>query len=109
MPLAHALRNGELALFANEAKTEGTTRVCCISDTHLVHDQLVLPEADVLVHAGDVMTESLLRHVTDKGEVKSQGEALFVKFAGRVECLALFRTYALLQNGFVHSRTASKC
>jgi predicted phosphodiesterase len=45
-----------------------------------VHDQMVLPAADVLVHAGDVMTESLLRHVKD-GTAKAKGEELFVQFA----------------------------
>jgi predicted phosphodiesterase len=28
-------------------------KICCISDTHEQADQLVLPEADVLIHAGD--------------------------------------------------------
>jgi predicted phosphodiesterase len=59
----------------------GATRVVCISDTHLVHDQMVLPDGDVLVHAGDVMTESLLRHVQD-GVAKEKGAELFTLFAG---------------------------
>lgn len=29
-------------------------RIVCISDTHGLHDQVVLPEGDVLVHAGDM-------------------------------------------------------
>ncbi|MDP2317611.1 MAG: metallophosphatase domain-containing protein [Pseudomonadota bacterium] len=29
-------------------------RVVCISDTHTLHDQLSIPEGDVLVHAGDL-------------------------------------------------------
>lgn len=29
-------------------------KICCISDTHSKHRQIVLPEADVLVHAGDI-------------------------------------------------------
>lgn len=29
-------------------------KICCISDTHSKHRQLDLPEADVLVHAGDI-------------------------------------------------------
>ena len=28
-------------------------KVCCISDTHLSHNQLEIPECDLLIHAGD--------------------------------------------------------
>eukprot|EP00929_Paragymnodinium_shiwhaense_P039101 TRINITY_DN20567_c0_g3_i1.p1 TRINITY_DN20567_c0_g3~~TRINITY_DN20567_c0_g3_i1.p1 ORF type:complete len:428 (+),score=101.41 TRINITY_DN20567_c0_g3_i1:105-1388(+) len=35
------------------AKPEGHLRFVCISDTHNLHDQLVLPEGDVLLHTGD--------------------------------------------------------
>jgi predicted phosphodiesterase len=30
-------------------------RIVCISDTHVLHRKLVLPEADILIHAGDFM------------------------------------------------------
>jgi hypothetical protein len=30
-------------------------RIVCISDTHGLHRKLVLPEADILIHAGDFM------------------------------------------------------
>lgn len=29
-------------------------KVCCISDTHGLHNQVSLPEADLLIHAGDL-------------------------------------------------------
>ena len=57
------------------------TRVCCISDTHNVQDVIVLPtDCDLLVHAGDVLTESLLRHV-EKGACTPKGVELFERFA----------------------------
>jgi calcineurin-like phosphoesterase family protein len=57
------------------------TRVVSISDTHLVHDQILLPYGDVLVHAGDIMTESKLRHVKGEQQPKDGGVELFDKFA----------------------------
>lgn len=30
-------------------------RICCISDTHSLHGHINLPQADVLVHAGDII------------------------------------------------------
>jgi 3',5'-cyclic AMP phosphodiesterase CpdA len=30
-----------------------TTRIVCISDTHGLHDQLILPAGDILLHSGD--------------------------------------------------------
>jgi len=29
------------------------TKICCISDTHQKHEQLTLPESDILIHSGD--------------------------------------------------------
>jgi Icc-related predicted phosphoesterase len=29
------------------------TRIVCISDTHTLHEQLVVPDGDLLIHAGD--------------------------------------------------------
>ena len=29
------------------------TRICCISDTHTKHDKIVVPDCDILIHAGD--------------------------------------------------------
>jgi Icc-related predicted phosphoesterase len=29
-------------------------KVVCISDTHSLHDQVIIPESDLLIHAGDV-------------------------------------------------------
>lgn len=30
-------------------------KICCISDTHMGHNELKMPEADVLVHSGDFL------------------------------------------------------
>eukprot|EP01126_Amoeba_proteus_P005603 TRINITY_DN118_c0_g1_i26.p1 TRINITY_DN118_c0_g1~~TRINITY_DN118_c0_g1_i26.p1 ORF type:complete len:160 (-),score=17.61 TRINITY_DN118_c0_g1_i26:796-1275(-) len=35
-------------------KPEGATRFVCISDTHTLHRSLFIPEADVLIHCGDI-------------------------------------------------------
>jgi hypothetical protein len=92
-PHAYYLRSNKLEAFQEgSAMLPGTTRVCAISDTHLVHDQMVLPHADVLVHSGDVMTESLLRHVKD-GAAKAKGEELFVQFAGGELSLDAFDSF----------------
>jgi len=34
-------------------KEEGATRFVCLSDTHTHHDPIVVPDGDVLLHAGD--------------------------------------------------------
>lgn len=39
--------------------------VCCISDTHGLHSELVLPAADVLIHAGDFTNYGELERVTE--------------------------------------------
>eukprot|EP01006_Ploeotia_vitrea_P035200 TRINITY_DN65845_c2_g8_i1.p1 TRINITY_DN65845_c2_g8~~TRINITY_DN65845_c2_g8_i1.p1 ORF type:complete len:435 (+),score=53.61 TRINITY_DN65845_c2_g8_i1:41-1306(+) len=62
------------------------TRIVCISDTHNEHHALDLPHGDILVHAGDVLTESGLRHVKrgPDGTIKSvnpEGTQLFERFA----------------------------
>lgn len=44
----------------------GCTRVVCISDTHNEHDSLPLPWGHVLVHTGDILTESGERHILNK-------------------------------------------
>jgi predicted phosphohydrolase len=31
-----------------------TTRLVCVADTHLFHDELVVPDGDVFIHAGDM-------------------------------------------------------
>ncbi len=111
-PQALYLRNKKLEQFdEGAAKPPGTTRICAISDTHLVHDQMVLPPADVLVHSGDVMTESLLRHVKD-GVAKAKGEELFVQFAGALAsgvAAAAFANRSSRQNGFARVRIRTRC
>jgi hypothetical protein len=42
---------------------EGCVRVVCISDTHNQHDLINLPWGHILVHAGDILTESRIRYV----------------------------------------------
>lgn len=65
----------------------GSVRLVCISDTHNEHACLRMPKGDILLHTGDVLTESGLRHVTKDmftGEVTGVtpvGEDLFVNFA----------------------------
>lgn len=65
----------------------GCVRVVCVSDTHNEHACLRLPEGHLLLHTGDVLTESGLRHVERDAatrqiiRVTPAGEALFVNFA----------------------------
>jgi hypothetical protein len=77
--VANFVHEGRLVPFQGQAKRG--TRVCCISDTHLVHSQIEVPFGDVLVHSGDVLTESLLRHVEGDGSAKNRGVELFTDFA----------------------------
>lgn len=63
------------------ARPEGCVRLVCISDTHNEHEGLQLPEGDVLIHAGDVLTESGKRHVRRSATVQPEGIALFDNFA----------------------------
>ena len=63
---------------------DGSVRVVCIADTHNEHASLHLPAGDVLIHAGDCLTESGERHVRRSGatlEVRPAGVELFVSFA----------------------------
>jgi len=65
----------------------GHIRVVCIADTHNEHEQLSLPRGHLLVHAGDVLTESGTRYVTrdSAGKVLSvspAGTTLLTEFAG---------------------------
>ena len=50
-------------------------RLVCLSDTHGLHDGLVLPEGDILVHAGDVCNHgSLVEAVRFLGWFESVGD-----------------------------------
>ncbi len=42
-------------------------RIVCISDTHTYHDQITLPEGDILIHAGDATFRGNKTEVTDFG------------------------------------------
>jgi len=37
------------------ARSASTIRIVCVSDTHFYHQQLELPDGDILIHAGDFM------------------------------------------------------
>jgi predicted phosphodiesterase len=39
------------------------TRIVCISDTHMLHDQVSVPPGDVLIHAGDFSNQGALSDV----------------------------------------------
>lgn len=58
---------------------EHHTRVVCMSDTHNQHHELRLPLGDVLVHAGDILTESGTRYVST-GIGFDRGVGLFDNF-----------------------------
>lgn len=71
---------------AAPAEGRGVIRVVCISDTHNEHESLRLPRGDLLIHAGDCLTETGQRgYVRRTGgviqEVKQEGIALFEYFA----------------------------
>lgn len=40
-----------------------TVRIVCISDTHTLHDRLVVPDGDVLVHTGDLSRRGTEREI----------------------------------------------
>lgn len=49
---------GQQAYLASEvAKPDGKVRFVFISDTHMFHDHIWLPDGDVLIHAGDILAE----------------------------------------------------
>jgi len=82
-------------------KKKGCTRVVAISDTHNVQDAIHLPMGDVLVHAGDILTESGRRHVVkDRGgnngdflaEIKNHGVA--APGVAKESGVALFEQFA---------------
>ena len=43
-------------------------RIICISDTHCNHDEITVPEGDVLVHAGDSCVRGTLEELKSFGE-----------------------------------------
>ena len=88
----HYLRPGAASLVPFEGGAAapptpaGCVRVVCIADTHNEHESLRLPAGDVLVHAGDCLTESGRRHVERRANktivrVLPEGEVLFARFA----------------------------
>ena len=43
-------------------------KICCISDTHTYHRDLVIPKCDVLIHAGDLSWKGEEEHLRDFNE-----------------------------------------
>lgn len=41
------------------------TRIVCISDTHTLHDQVSIPDGDILIHAGDLTNRGSFQDVVD--------------------------------------------
>lgn len=39
------------------------TKIVCISDTHNQHDKLIIPKADILIHAGDLTNRGTLQEL----------------------------------------------
>ncbi len=44
---------------------EVTVKLVCISDTHNLHNQMTLPDGDVLVHAGDFCDKGTIAEIRD--------------------------------------------
>ncbi len=61
-------------------KPPGLLRVVCIADTHNEHENVALPAGDLLIHAGDALTESGRRHVKQQ-LVSDAGAKLLDRFA----------------------------
>lgn len=59
------------------------TRIVAVSDTHMYHEKLVIPDGDILVHAGDMTRSGKLGEVAMVGEwLNSQPHKHIVVIAG---------------------------
>jgi len=47
------------------AKPQGATRFVCLSDTHTKHKELVVPDGDILMHAGDFTYTGAIQEVEE--------------------------------------------
>jgi predicted phosphodiesterase len=56
-------------------------KVCVISDTHMQHTKIQLPEADVLIHCGDASICDGKYRPVNKPIVFSIGHNLYKEFA----------------------------
>lgn len=68
------------------------TRIVAVSDTHMYHEKLVIPDGDILVHAGDMTRSGKLSEVTMVGEwLNSQPHKHYLTSAPypRLSCAAL--------------------
>lgn len=48
-------KQAPLSIAGSSRTTRRRLRVVCVSDTHMYHDRLMLPEGDVLIHCGDLV------------------------------------------------------
>jgi len=48
----------------SQPKAPDTCRFVCVSDTHARHDRMIMPEGDVLLHAGDFSSIGLMNDIT---------------------------------------------
>ena len=78
--LSPGLSPGLVDSSALAPKPPGLLRVVCIADTHNEHENVALPAGDLLVHAGDALTESGRRHVKEQ-LVSDAGARLLDRFA----------------------------
>jgi predicted phosphohydrolase len=51
------LRHPEVERPRLKVRPDGVVRLVCISDTHMMHEELVLPKGDILIHTGDFCHE----------------------------------------------------
>ena len=47
-------------------------RLVCLSDTHNLHDDIAIPDGDILIHAGDLTDTGLLKNVNTQLEILSK-------------------------------------
>lgn len=52
-----------------------TLKICCISDTHTMHDKIKMPDCDMIIHAGDFTYSGSLQEVKPFIQWYSQQEA----------------------------------
>ena len=83
------------------------TKICCISDTHDLLDYIDLPDADLLVHAGDISmmgtVEQILKFNEDCGRIEHKFKYGIVFIAGNHDWL--FQKNNLLARSLITNAT----
>eukprot|EP00659_Diplonema_papillatum_P008078 gene8078-12423_t len=75
MPAFNGPAERVLTVESSVDRVPGCVRLACVSDTHLMEEQVAVPAGDVLVHCGDVLMRS--------GSVaRDEAAAQFAAFAG---------------------------